>query len=213
MRIGVDIDGVLNYRQEIVIDCGTKFCEETGKGQLRNVATYSLREMFGWDEKTRDEFLRQYRAEYMYKSTARAFAAEVIGKLRAEGNEIWIVTGRNNNDLAAKEMPRPTWEETTKLWLEEQGIFYDEIAFDLGRPAPNDKGTFCAKHGIDVMIEDLPEYLVSMVGKTRVMIFDQPYNKDFVIEGSERVYSWYDIYGKMKLLTGDDFDEYEGERR
>ena len=74
----------------------------------------------------------------------------------------------------------------------------DEIAFDLGRPAPNDKGTFCAENGVEVMIDDLPEYLLGMEGKTRVMIFDQPYNRDLVIAGAERVYSWYDIYGKIQ---------------
>jgi hypothetical protein len=48
------------------------------------------------------------------------------------------------------------------------------------------------------MIDDLPEYLLGMEGKTRVMIFDQPYNRDLVIAGAERVYSWYDIYGKIQ---------------
>lgn len=142
MRIGIDIDGVLNYRQAFVIECGTKFCVETGKGKLTNVGA--------------------------------------------------LVDG----------MPRATWEETTKLWLDENGILYDGIAFDLGRPAPDDKGTFCAEHGVEVMIDDLPEYLLGMAGKTQVMIFDQPYNRDLVIEGAKRVYSWYDIYDKIKSLSG-----------
>ena len=76
------------------------------------------------------------------------------------------------------------------------------MAFDLGRPAPNDKGTFCAEHGVEVMIDDLPEYLLGREGKTQVMIFDQPYNRDLAIEGAKRVYSWYDIYEKIKDLSG-----------
>lgn len=201
MRIGVDIDGVLNYRQEFVIDCGTKFCAETGKGRLTDLSAHSLDKVYDWDRATRDEFWRKYEIEQMYKWPARMYAAEVIRKLKEDGHEIWIITGRNNGDLAAEGMPRPTWEETTKLWLEENGILYDEIAFDLGRPAPNDKGTFCAENQIEVMIDDLPEYLLGMVGKTQVMIFDQPYNRDLVIDGAERVYSWYDIYEKIQALT------------
>ncbi len=198
MRIGVDIDGVLNYRQEFVIECGTKFCVETREGRLTNLGEHHLSKIYEWDRETRDEFWQKYGIEQMYRWPAQTYAAEVIRKLKAEGHEIWIITGRNNHDPLVPEMPRPTWEETTKLWLEENGILYDEIAFDLGRPAPNDKGTFCAENGVEVMIDDLPEYLLGMEGKTRVMIFDQPYNRDLVIAGAERVYSWYDIYGKIQ---------------
>lgn len=200
MRIGIDIDGVLNYRQAFVIECGTKFCAETGKGRLTNLGEHHLSRMYEWDGETRDEFWQKYGIEQMYRWPAQNYAAEVIRKLKNEGHEIWIITGRNNRDPLVEGMPRATWEETTKLWLDENGILYDEVAFDLGRPAPNDKGTFCAEHGVEVMIDDLPEYLLGMAGKTRVMIFDQPYNRDLVIEGAERVYSWYDIYEKIKVL-------------
>lgn len=198
MRIGVDIDGVLNYRQEFVIECGTKFCVETREGRLTNLGEYHLSKIYEWDRETRDEFWQKYGIEQMYRWPAQTYAAEVIRKLKEEGHEIWIITGRNNHDPLVPEMPRPTWEETTKLWLEENGILYDEIAFDLGRPALNDKGTFCAENGVEVMIDDLPEYLLGMEGKTRVMIFDQPYNRDLAIVGAERVYSWYDIYSKIQ---------------
>ena len=57
------------------------------------------------------------------------------------------------------------------------------------------------ENGVEVMIDDLPEYLLGMEGKTRVMIFDQPYNRDLVIAGAERVYSWYDIYSKIKSMN------------
>lgn len=201
MKIGIDIDGVLNYRQEFVMACGAKFCVETGKGALVNPKSHHLSEMYGWDKATRDEFWYQYGKYQMIEWSAVIYAAEVIRKLREAGNEIWIVTGRNNGDNRVEGMPEgASWEDMTKAWLKENGIVYDKIAFDLGRPAPNDKGTFCRENGIDVMIEDLPEYLETFDEKTKVFVYNQPYNQDIQPVNGARVYSWYDIYGKLKEM-------------
>ncbi len=52
MRIGVDIDGVLNYGSKINLVYGSKFCGESGKGRLEHPDAHSLREVFGWDRET-----------------------------------------------------------------------------------------------------------------------------------------------------------------
>lgn len=202
MRIGVDIDGVLNYREEFVLAYGTKYCVESGHGKLTDVTSHSLKQVFGWTLEQRDEFWYRYGKYQMWVWPAQCFAADVIHKLREEGNEIYIVTGRNERDDPAMDgMPEgKSWEEITKSWLAENGIEYDGFGFDLGRPAPNDKGTYCAEHGIDVMIEDNPDYLGTLEGKTKIFIYNQPYNQAVELENSERVYSWYDIYAKLKEM-------------
>lgn len=201
MRIGVDIDGVLNYRTEILREQGTKFCVESGKGSLVAPERHHLREMFGWDQATRDEFWCRYGKYQMILVPAQTYAAEVLEKLRGEGHEIWIITGRNNQDQRVEGMSEgATWEEVTKDWLARNQIIYDGIAFDLGRPTPHDKATFCLERGIDVMIEDLPEYLMNFDERTKVLIYDQPYNQDVRLENSERVYTWYDVYSKIKKM-------------
>lgn len=48
----------------------------------------------------------KYGIEQMYRWPAQTYAAEVIRKLKAEGHEIWIITGRNNHDPLVPEMPR-----------------------------------------------------------------------------------------------------------
>lgn len=202
MRIGVDIDGVLNYRQEFVLAYGAKYCVKKGifRGFL-DADSHSLRQMYGMTQEERDEFWYKYAKYQMWIWPAQSFAAEVIKKLREEGHEIYIVTGRNNGDFRIEGVPDgKSWEEITIGWLERNGIEYDGIAFDLGRPEPNDKGTYCAEHGIEVMIDDLPKYLETMVGKTQIMIFNQPYNRNVDLPGAVRVYSWYDIYDKIKKM-------------
>jgi len=197
MRIGIDIDGVLNYRTRFVLECGTRFCAETGKGSLQNLTSVHIGEVYGWDKTTRDEFWDKYGALQTFVWPAQNYAAEVIEGLKAEGHEIWIVTGRNEGDPRVEGMPEGmNWEEVTRRWLAENNIRHDEFGFNQ-----HDKGKFCREHDIDVMIEDNPEYLETFNNETKVLIFDQPYNREVVLENSERVYSWYDIYAKLRGMA------------
>ncbi len=141
MRIGVDIDGVLNYHYQFLIEYGTKYCVESGKGQLTNLQSGHLRETFGWDTATRDDFWRKYGA-------------------------IQIC-----------------------IWPAQNQIEYDEISFNHQAMPPTDKGTFCAEHQIEVMIEDDPAYLRVLRGKTLPIVFDTPYNRDSDLLDLERVFS------------------------
>ncbi len=201
MRIGIDIDGVLNYRQEFMLAYGAKFCFENGLPGIQDAGTHSTRRMFGLTEEQRDEFWYRYAKYQMWIWPAQCFAAEVIRKLRDEGHEIFIVTGRNNDDIPAADMPEGmNWEGITIDWLARNGIEYDVIEFHRGRPAPNDKGTYCAEQGIDLMIEDLPEYLETLAGKTQIFVYDQPYNREVKLPKMQRVYSWYDVYSKIKEM-------------
>jgi len=196
MRIGVDVDGVLNYRTEIRKAQGMKYCVETGKGALVNPDGCSLQEVFGWDRATRDEFWQKYAKYQMMLYPAVMYAAEVIRKLRQEGNEIWIVTGRNEQDLRFEGMPENMgWEDLTRKWLAQNEIEYDEMGFGLAN-----KAEYCKRNKLDVMIEDLPLYLDGFDGATKVLIYDQPYNRQMEVANSERVYAWYDIYSKIKKM-------------
>jgi len=196
MRIGVDIDGVLNYRTEIVKEQGMKFCVETGKGKMVNPDAHSLSEEFGWDHTTLDEYWQKYAKYQMMLCPAVAYAAEVIRKLRKEGNEIWIVTGRNEQDLRFEGMPENMgWEDLTRRWLAQNEIEYDAMGFGT-----IDKADYCERNGIDAMVEDLPLYLEGFDGVTKVLIYDQPYNRQVKVANSERVYAWYDVYNKIKEM-------------
>lgn len=196
MRIGVDIDGVLNYRQELVTACGAKFCVETGKGHLQDLSVHHLRPMFGWDEETRYQFWVKYGWQQMMVWPAQAYAAEVIEKLREAGHEVWIVTARSERDPEVDGKPKNmTWQEVTEKWLTENHIQYDRMCFDI-----QDKGEFCRNNGIEVMVEDNPDFLSGFEGKIKVLVYDQPYNRELKMPNAERVYSWYDVYDKLKKM-------------
>lgn len=194
MKIGIDIDGVLNYAPKIMLECGTKYCVETGLGKLLDPGAHDLTQKFSWDTETARDFWVKYAWRQVWEDATQDFAAEVIDKLREDGHEIWIVTGRANSDRRVNGMlENETWEDVTKKWLAREGIHYDEFGFDQ-----QDKGSFCREHGIEVMVEDSVGYLKTFDGQTKVLIFDYPYNREVDLSNAERVYSWYDIYAKVK---------------
>ena len=56
MRIGVDIDGVLNSQYNFCIDYGTKFCNELGEYKLENIDVINTTDMFLWREDIAHQF-------------------------------------------------------------------------------------------------------------------------------------------------------------
>lgn len=195
MRIGIDIDGVLNSQYDFCIDYGTKFCNELGKYKLENVDVIDTTDMYLWGEDVAHQFWDKYRKDLVVTLPAKKYSSEVIEKLKKEGNKIYIVTARKNNDEWFPTSLKSNVEDITKKWLEENNIYYDKIVFGV-----KDKGEYCKNNLIDVMIEDDPFNLRKLIGNTNVFIFDYPYNRNIEFNNLTRVYSWYDIYYKIKNM-------------
>ena len=195
MRIGIDIDGVLNSQYNFCIDYGTKFCNELGKYRLENINAMDTIDMFLWEENIAHQFWNTYREDLVVKSPTKKYASEVINKLKNEGNLIYIITARKNNDEWFPDFLKEDVEEITKKWLKENKIYYDEIAFDV-----KDKEKYCKNNNIDIMIEDDPNNLRKLIGNTNVIIFDYPYNRNVEFADLTRAYSWYDIYYKINYI-------------
>ena len=71
MKIGIDIDGVLNSQYNFCIDYGTKFCNEIGKYKLENVHAIDTTDMFLWDDEVAHKFWNKYRKDLTYYSNKR----------------------------------------------------------------------------------------------------------------------------------------------
>ncbi len=201
MRIGIDIDGVLNSQYKFCIDYGTKFCNELGKYKLENINAIDTTDMFLWDEGIAHQFWNTYREVLVVKLPPKKYASEVINKLKNEGNLIYIITARKNNDEWFPDFLKEDVEGITKKWLKENKIYYDEIVFDV-----KDKGKYCKNNNIDIMIEDDPNNLRKLIGNTDVIIFDYPYNRNIEFTDLTRAYSWYDIYYKINCIKGEKND-------
>lgn len=191
MNIGIDIDGVLVDDDTYRLDTITKYCYENNLPDLDN--PYKYESKCDWSNEIKEDYRQRYYFEYVKNMPARAFASEVIKKLHDEGNKIIIITGRyktQENSSIGEQMRKDTVQ-----WLNKNNIIYDEICY-----AHCPKTKEIEEKNIDIMIDDSPEILSEIVKITKVLCFDNRYNRDLIYNNMTRVFSWYDIYRKINQV-------------
>lgn len=187
MRIGVDIDGVLNNIAEWHFNFGMKFALEEGIYKGFNPTEYYMEQEFFFNKEENVKFWQRYIFDLLMAIPIRPFAREVLHKLRKEGHTIVILTARDNQYLTNQYEGKMNFYICE--WLAKNNIEYDEII--TGSTNKCDK---CLNHKIDIMIEDKKTNVKKLSEHIPVLCFDAPYNRDISGENITRVYTWYEIY-------------------
>lgn len=193
LRIGIDIDGVLTNIEQFVLDYITKYCFENNIEINIGKSNYNIYKTFNISEKQEYGFWNKYLEFYAKNEKARPFAAEIIKKLKKEGNEIYIITARmftNRDDEIGEKM-----RAIVKKWLLENKIVYDKVIFSKGER--ENKKTEVIENKIELMIEDNPNNIRKLSKIIPVLCYNTNYNQECVGDRIIRCYSWYDIYGKI----------------
>ncbi len=193
MRIGIDIDGVLTDIERFIVDYGTKYCIENNLPINLKVGEYDEFKAFNWTEEQGIEFWNKYIVYYATKYKARDFASEVIHKLKDEGHEIYIITARNDYGVPKEYIGK--MREFVAEWLKDNDIYYDKIIYTEGSKLP-----YCVGNYIELMIEDWDKNVKEISSKLPVLCYDCQYNKEVEGKNITRVYSWYDVYDKIKKM-------------
>lgn len=194
MRIGIDIDGVLTDIERFLVDYGTKFNMDNNLPSNFIEGEYSIKKAFNWTNEQTIKFWNEYLVYYATKYPIRDFASEIISKLKEEGHEIYIITARNEYGLP--EDYKGKMKELVYQWLKDNEICYDKIIYTEGSKLP-----YCVGNYVEVMIEDCPDNIKDVSTKLPVLCFDCEYNKKVEGKNITRVYSWYDIYIKIKEMS------------
>lgn len=191
MNIGIDIDGVLMDDDTYRLDTMSKYCYENNLSSIDN--PYKYESKCNWSSEIKEDYRNKYYFEYVKNAPARSYASEVIKKLHDDGNRIIIITGRykTQEDSNIGQQMR----NDTINWLNKNEIIYDEICY-----AHCPKTNEILEKNINVMIDDSPEILSEIVNYTKVLCFDNRYNRNLKYDNMIRVFSWYDIYSKIKQL-------------
>ena len=193
MNIGIDIDGVLTNDDEYLLDFTSKYCYENNLSGFLDANLYEYSK-YDWDENTINNYRKKYFVNYCKNVPARRFASEVIKKLRKDGHKIFIITGRHKTANNGK-INNSNIRKCTLKWLRKNKIEYDKAIFTLP-PKVNE----VIENKIDLMIEDTPVTINELVKVVKVLYYDTPYNKNIENENITRVFSWYDIYMKIKNM-------------
>lgn len=189
MNIGIDIDGCLMDDDTYRLDTMSKYCFENNLNDIDYPYNYERKCNFPSVE-VKEDYRSQYYFEYVKNAPARVYAKEVIKLLRDRGHKIIIITGRYKTTEDSK-MGKQMRNDTVN-WLNKNEIYFDEICY-----AKMPKTKEVQENNIDIMIDDSPEIIGELVKYTKVLCFDNRYNRDINYVNMTRVFSWYDIYSKI----------------
>ena len=147
MRIGIDIDNCISNFDDTLLKEYLKHDKELRNTGIINESPEYLRKgMFDWTEEEEKSFYNANIEEFVKKLKPLEDSSYYIKKLKEDGHEIYIITGRNNGEYT-----NPS--ELTKEWLAKYDIVYDRLIFTNAYDK-HAKTEVCLKNNIDLMIED-----------------------------------------------------------
>lgn len=191
MRIGIDIDGVLTNIEQFLTDYMSKYCYENNISINVNLNEYDEMKAFNITKEQALKFWNLYLADYARDYKAREFAPEVVQKLKQEGNDIYIITVRNEYGLPKELYGK--MNELTIAFLEKNHIYYDKLIHTKESKLPT-----IIDNNVNIMIDDSPKNIKEIATKIPVLCYNAGYNANIEGKNIVRVYGWYDIYEKIK---------------
>lgn len=226
MNIGIDIDGVLNDIEKFQLKYGSiffrkkrikKYIEKHYKENgillnendikdtdfIINLNGYGIKEIFDCTDEEEVEFWTKYTHKFFFEP-ARVGASDTIKKLRAEGHKIFIISSRalTNEDSPKGKFMRMLVEK----WLDKNNIEYDGITYCSIKNSDQDKLDACIKYGIDVMVEDKRENILTLSDVTKVLCMNTKNNQGISGNNITCVNNFEDdIYNEIKKIYNEKY--------
>ena len=189
MRIGIDFDDVVADSISFIVRLHN---ERYGTSLTReSMTSWRFEEVWGT---TLEEAIRrtnEFFAEDQVTGVAPvAGSVEAIKKLKEQGHELYILTGRSENDV-----------EETERWIKHhfpdvfKGVHYGNF-FTLNKNHVfRKKLDTCRELGIEVLIEDNDKTALECAAAgIKVFLITTPWNKNFkTTPNIQRVHSWEEI--------------------
>ena len=190
MIIGIDIDDTITDLSDIFLKYATLFNKENEIDFKIDKTQWDLDKAFGWNNDDFMKFSKKYLEILLNEAKPKKGCVDVINKLREDGHKIVIITARNSEELIDP-------YEFTKNWLELNNIGFDKLVVNS-----NKKEEDCINNKIDVFIDDRPENCENVYKKLHipVFLFDSVYNTNDKNSLIERVFSWEEVYSKIRSI-------------
>lgn len=177
-RVYVDLDDVLSETAAALLDL---LAERWGKVvEFESITHFDLTVSFDMSREELSEFMKEaHRPEILLEADPLPGAAEALGKWRAHGRHVAVLTGRP-----------PSTESMSREWLELHAMPHDSLGFvdKYSRYDPEEweVGTQVlelaelAADGYTLVVEDnldTAAYLAS-ASSAQVVLMDRPWNRD-----------------------------------
>lgn len=184
MRIGVDIDNVISNFDDVLLREYKKWDKK-----LRNTGIIrpedKIRSKFDWTEEEELKIYQETVKKIVSELEPIYGAGKYIKKLRSEGIEVYIVSGRNNGEYDDP-------YGITETWLKKYDIEYDKLILTNAYNV-HEKTEICLNNDIAILIEDSLRICEDAYSfGIEALIMDTPYNRN--IDYLNRVHNWKEIY-------------------
>ena len=149
MRIGIDLDDTICRTSEIVRYYLKEEADKTNREPLDIMN----------NEIKKEEFFDHYLEDIYQNAEIKRGVSDVIRRLHNKGNEIYIITARDEK-----------YNPITEEWLKTHQIHYDKIVASVYGER---KVSACKEHKIDLMIDDDPyNYQKLVTANIKGLLFD-----------------------------------------
>ena len=187
MNIGIDIDNVISNFDEALLEEYLKHDKDLRGTGIVNKALHITEGMFDWTEKEEREFYLANIERIVKTLNVKDGAKEYIDKLKQDGHNIFIITGRDNGEYT-----NPV--EMTQKWLKENNIYYDKLIFtNAYKNDKHGKTEKCFENNIDIMIDDSVHICKDcMENNITTLLMDRVVTRKE--KGMTRVKDWKEIY-------------------
>ncbi len=192
MIIGFDIDNVIADLDKGLLKA---FLKEDKKkrniGIINKNATHIIEGMFDWTREEIDDFLLKNMENITSNLKPVKNAKLYLNKLKKNGNQIFLITGRNKHFFKNP-------ENLTKEWLERENIQYDKIIFAENSKNKNKE---CIENKIDIFFDDRP-FICELLIKNGIesYMFQTRYNERYGLD-IPTVKDWEDLYKLILRIT------------
>ncbi len=193
MKIGIDIDNVISSFDNALLKEYMKHDKTLRNSGIVDEMAKDIRQgMFDWSSEEESRFYNENIERIVSNLKPIRNAKETIDKLKLDGNEIYIISGRDNGEYS-------NLMKMTKEWLSKYQIKYDKLIL-VNAYEKCAKKEVCIKNNIDVMIDASIKVCSELKDtSTKALLMNTRYNKHD--NELERVLSWNDIYEKITLLN------------
>ena len=184
-KIGIDIDNVISNFNEVLLEEFLNHDKKLRNTGIINNDVYITKGMFDWSKEEQDEFYYNNIERIAKSLNVLEDAPEYIRKLKEGGNEIYIISGRDNGEYSDP-------YKMTCDWLNKHNIVYDMLILTNAHNSL-EKAKICLENDIDIMIDDSTRILLEVYNSgITALLMDTPYNRKE--NDLKRVHNWKEIY-------------------
>lgn len=189
MKIGIDIDNVIANFDDTLLKAYLAYDKKLrNTGIINENPEYIRKGMFDWTEEEENYFYQANIERIARSLEPLEDAPYYIKKLKEDGHEIYLISGRDNGEYHDP-------KELTKAWLKKYDIMYDHLILTNSNQV-HEKTQISMTYQIDLMIEDSISICLDLK-KYGIPVYKMNTRYNQKENGLECVSSWKDIYQKI----------------